>query len=291
MRLRKVVYFALILVGSMQVMAGAKILPVPDNQKYSVFLLEDWNPYKPSIVMMLDPFCPYCIRTLEQRDRLEKYNVFLFWSPILGSASEKRVEKILQCERPTSQAVISSVIAHEIPDCIYSPDIERVRTNNELVNIYDPKSVPAYYFGGRRVGLNQLNQYVSSVQKHKGSISIDWERYKKFRISQASNQLGRVGVFLPSSFQGWESFLLHLQSLPQYEWHLFPERESLDGSLFCSEVASCTDMDDREIFRKRKELMLLFDISELAEPRFILNNKLLTPSEAEFLFGFDEFPY
>jgi hypothetical protein len=283
------VLLILMIASSGRAVAKSNALLIPDHQTYRAFLLEEWKPSKPSVVMMLDPFGPYCTPTLQQKEQLNAYNIFLFWSPILGPASEKRVAQILRCRGPASPVVISSVIEREAPKCKDSEEKEQIRLNKSMIDVYHPNSVPAYYFGGRRVSLNQLDGYTEGIQTLSGTTRVDWARYGSFRVAQPTNGLAKVGVLLPRQFEGWSALISELRSATQFDWHLFPYEENVAEHRFCSAVPSCDQLNARQAKRKREELMLLLGVPEVTRPRFILNDKLLTPDEAQRVFGFGDF--
>lgn len=267
--------------------AEPSLLPVPDQKDFHDFLLKEWNPSQPSVVMMLDPFCPYCIRTLEQKERLKNYNVFLFWSPILGVPSESRVAEILKCPRPAGSSVIRAVTSRKSPECSGRGEQDLARLNHLMVNAYSPGAVPAYYFGGRRISLNQLNRYVTTIGTIAGTASVDWERYGGFRVAQPSNRVGQVGVILPKNFQQWDSLLQEIRSATQFEWYLLSDFRSAPEKQFCDATNACDSESIRELNNKREELMMLFGLSEDTRLRFILNDKLLSPDEAVKVLGIE----
>ena len=84
---------------------------IPDQQKYADFLLEPYKPGKPSVVVFKDPYCGYCIRALGNLERLDEYNVYMFWAGILGKRSKDKVNAIMQCNEPVSQPIFDNVMA------------------------------------------------------------------------------------------------------------------------------------------------------------------------------------
>jgi thiol-disulfide isomerase/thioredoxin len=265
-------------------------LPVPDHETYGAFLLDDWKASRPTLVMMLDPYCPYCIRSLQQREKLRKYNVFLFWTPILGKASEIRVAEILECELITGAEVVSAVIARKAPECARSKGPGHVKSNQVMANAYDPQSVPAYYFGGQRVGLSQLSSYVDGIGSLAGNVGLDWERYVMFKIFQPSNRASQVGVILPKSFQHWDKLLEQIAGATQLDWYVVTDFKDGTTKEFCEVTDFCGETSLREFRNKREELIALFGLSEITTPQFILNGKLLNKQEAEKVLGVGNFP-
>ncbi|WP_421859276.1 hypothetical protein [Marinobacter salarius] len=283
--LKELVLVLLVCASFSTAIAESNPLPIPDSKDYRAFLLKEWNPSQPSVVMMLDPFCPYCIRTLEQKERLKNYNVFLFWSPILGVSSEKRVAEILACKRPVGPSVIFAVTGRKSPKCSPRGEQDHPRLNQAMVDAYSPQAVPAYYFGGRRVSLNQLNRYVSTIGTIAGTASVDWERYEIFRVAQPSNRVGHVGVILPENFQRWDSLLRIIRNATQFEWHILSAFNGAPAQQFCEATSACDKASAQELDNKREELMMLFGLSSDTELRFILNDKLLNRDEVARVLG------
>ncbi|QSP95532.1 hypothetical protein LPB19_03705 [Marinobacter salinisoli] len=264
--------------------ASVDPLPVPDHETFHSFLLDKWNPTQPTVVLMLDPFCPYCIRTLSQKERLSQYNVFLFWAPILGERSERRVAEILDCKVIAGPEVIFAVIERSSPSCDQATKGSNAALNWEFVNAYDPQAVPAYYFGGQRVSLSQLNRYVSSVKQIKGTVSLDWKRYRGLKVQQESNGLGQVAAILPEGFDDWSQLSDLVKKRGQFDWYIFPDKGDHQIE-FCDLTASCDQSDISGRPLGRAELMLLFGLSDLTFPRFVLNNRLLSAEESERILG------
>ena len=86
---------------------------IPDPEKYQDFLLEPYKPGAPTVVAFKDPYCGYCIRALQNLEKLSEYNVYLFWAGILGERSVARVDDIFDCAAPVSQTVFDSVVKRE----------------------------------------------------------------------------------------------------------------------------------------------------------------------------------
>lgn len=265
-------------------------LPVPDYETYGDFLLDDWKSSRPTLVMMLDPFCPYCIRSLQQREKLKNYNVFIFWTPILGKASETRVAEILNCELIAGDEVVSAVINRKSPECAQSKGAGHMESNQFFAKAYDPQAVPAYYFGGYRVGLTQLSRYVNGIASSAGNVGIDWERYVMFKISQPSNRAGHVGVILPKNFQHWDRLLKQIAGAAQFDWYVVTDFKNSADQEFCEVSDFCGETSLREFRNKREEIIALFGLSEITTPQFILNGKLLNRQEAENALGVGDFP-
>ena len=264
-------------------------LPVPNPKTHGAFLLGEWDLNQPTLIMMLDPFCPYCIRSLQRRDQFKNYNVFLFWAPILGNASEVRVAEILDCEFIAEEEVISAVVGRRAPECNGKTGRNHAELNQAMAKAYNPRSVPAYYFGGRRVGLSQLNRYVNGIASLIGNVSLDWKRYTVFKVSQPSSHAGQVGVILPNNFQHWDNLLKQIANATQLDWHVIMDFQGGVEQKFCEATNFCSTTSLREFRNKREELMALFGLSEITTPQFILNGKLLNNYEAEKVLGVGKF--
>lgn len=163
----------LILIAS-SASGASKIIPGPDE--YGDFLVGDWKPDRPTVVVFKDPFCPYCIKAIGKLDSLSDYNVFLFWSPILGKASERRVDEIFHCTRPVSRKVLTAVASRAPPDCHGDRRDELIRLNRQVVDSYHVYAVPAYFFQGRPVSVSMLAKAPPQHPVINGVV-VDWDRF------------------------------------------------------------------------------------------------------------------
>ncbi len=235
---------------------------IPTADKYSDFLVEPYKPNAPSVVVFKDPNCGYCIRALKRLDKYKHYNMYMFWSPILGDSSKKKVAQILQCEAPVSGEVFIGVINRAKNYCktksVNAKHIEKL--NMGIVNNYKPQSVPSYYFGGQKVHLSSLNRFKAMTNFTNQAINLDWSRYKKIKLNQLGHQgLANVIVFIP---QGGNKGALQeqLQGDYRYNWYI------VDGGCKSND---CVD------YKLSEELRLLFNIKPVDKLVLVINGMVI----------------
>ena len=118
----------------------------PDPEKHKAFLLNEYDENKPVLVAFKDPRCPYCTKAFKQKETLDNYNVFVFWSPILGNTSARQVESFFHCDQPMGDEVIEAVINRQQVSCGDEFNDELWALNDGMVKEYEPKSVPQYWY-------------------------------------------------------------------------------------------------------------------------------------------------
>jgi len=268
--------------------AVAEPLPVPGPEQYSPFLMEPWKPDAPSLLVFKDPFCPYCISAFEKRARLSSYNVYVFWYPIFGERSERRVEEFFRCSSPLSPQVIEAVMGGAQPGCAGEVNQPLRQLNDAMVSAYKPDAVPSYYLGGRRLGLAELNRMSQLVTRLPGTVALNWSRYTGHRLNNANHGMGQVAVVVPQQFDDWQTLLGKLRQHNEYQWHVFIQNgtaASYQG--LCQHLQSGCDAAKLERLQQTAtEVDLLFGLEPLDEPRYVLNGKLLAPSERQQLLAF-----
>ncbi len=171
----KFVCWVILMMVSVTATANTLIIPTPE--KYQDFLIHEWQPTAPNVIVFKDPNCGYCIRALKNLEQYKNYNVFMFWSPILGESSTQKVNDILKCDNPISYQVFNAVINRSALECQTAIDLkkqQRLRLlNNEIVANYNPQSVPSYYFGGQKVYLNSLNRFRQNMAENFISVQLN----------------------------------------------------------------------------------------------------------------------
>lgn len=198
---------------------------VPDKDIHRAFLLEEWDPKKPVLVTLKDPRCGSCIRALKNRKRLENYNVFMFWAPILGEASILDVERYFHCKSPVSSQVLDAVIQRKFLQCNGNKKNDLVKLNNQLVRSYSPNYVPQYWYAGLRVNPNQLNLTLSYVQKIKAIVDgsllkIPWDRYQSNAVT-SNQQALNIGLVVPTNLKVSEELYSELSQDKKLNWFVF----------------------------------------------------------------------
>lgn len=259
----------------------AEPLPIPDPKNYSAFLAEPWKPDAPSLIVFKDPFCPYCIDGFRKISRLSHYNVYVFWRPIFGERSERRIDEFFRCTKPVNVEVVESVIERKTPDCIGEPNQTLVKLNAQMGEAYKPNAVPAYFFGGKRIALSQLGGLTASVTKLEATVALQWERYEHHRFNNPNHNLGRVAVVLPKNFTMWPELLEKISQQNNYQWYVFLDESHTEKfQNVCSHLnVNCDQESFRNHLLTASEIKLLFGLDDLAEERYILNGKILTNEE------------
>lgn len=246
---------------------NAKIIPTPEV--YSDFLIEPWKPNAPSVIVFKDPNCGYCIRALKALDKYKDYNVFMFWSPILGDYSDKRVAAIMECDDPISQEVFDDVITRTPIECKSSdalnPRHSRLQQlNKEIVQNYNPQSVPSYYFGGQKVYLSSLKKFKQQLTNGITPVKLDWARYEALRLKQSGNQgLANAILFVSDELSTSKSLIASLENDFRYNWHL---AKSTCESKYCTK---------NEESNRSAELRLLMDVPEDAQIALVIDGMVI----------------
>jgi len=241
------------------------LLIVPDKETYSDFLMSPWKDGAPTLVAFKDPLCGYCIKALKQRARLENYNVFLFWSPILSERSKTKVNTFFNCEKPVTDEILDAVMLRENVSCNGPVNIKLRRLNDQMMARYQPNFVPQYWFGGQRQTFAQLKLSQSSLDIIKqieslSSVKIPWQRYTELALNEKMPQgKPNIALVLPAKIQVSEELLDSLKNDRSLNWYL------LSGN---------TSSNKRDI-----EFRMLNNVQDVDQPQYILEGKLLSVDE------------
>ncbi len=242
----------------------SNMLEIPTAIKYRDFLLGSWKAENPTLTIFVDPFCPYCLKSLDRKYQFANYNTFLFWAPILGDRSISRVNEIFACKNVVGDRVIESVIKRLSPQCEQPTDKEAVAANMDMLNQYNPNTVPAYYLGGRRVSLAQLDLAVESGSVlGRQQFKINWQRYEEMSVSDVNASAKPMGLLVPSAVKLSLALVKQLENDKLYQWYVFIEdKDSPLFDRFCS-VSQC----DKQLYVNRySEFMLLTAIPIKSSP-------------------------
>jgi len=269
----------------------SKVLKIPDPQIYKSFLLSAWNKKYPSLIVFKDPSCPYCIRDLKKRQQLSKYNVFLFWAPILGTRSVEHVNSFFKCASSSEDSVLEAVIKRDKPGCSGLFNKTLFDLNNEMVKNYDPHSVPQYWLGGRQVSLANLdlshNKITANSVVNKSTISVSWPRYQSSAINEIIPKRHNIGIVLPEAYALSLKELRLIANNSLYNWYLFGAEFSaqIKAELGCKRhVNSCSSgVKDRTTEHNNLEFRLLTGLEKISEPQFSLEGKILLELEKKQL--------
>ncbi|MFT4937477.1 MAG: thiol-disulfide isomerase/thioredoxin [Paraglaciecola sp.] len=243
---------------------GAETYSPPDNKTHSAFLLSDWQPNKPSLMVFTDPHCPYCIKALKKRERLSNYNIYLFWAPILGNASYHAVKQFFSCDSPTSPNIIKSVIDRKPPLCTGTENHDLRSLNDLMVQQYAPNSVPQYWYGGRRVSLSQLNlvpsieQQIQLIAKN-SKLKIKWERYQSKAVATGNIALTNIGLVMPRNTNISGELLDLMRQDTSLNWYIF--------------------QNSTPYSKENIEFRILTNLTHNTKPTFVLEGKVLSNEE------------
>jgi thiol-disulfide isomerase/thioredoxin len=186
-------YFIIALVAHAEPTSSNNVKFIPSELEYYPFLVNGWDPTRPTVTVFKDPYCPYCIKAIPKLAELNGYNVFLFWAPILGPSSLKRVDDIFHCESPASNQVLHAVFERKNPFCKMPLNHQLLNLNQQVVDNYQINSVPRFYLQGQSVSFALLKQ----MQKERPAINgvkVNWQRFNLMQFSprQKSNSLGML---------------------------------------------------------------------------------------------------
>ena len=238
--------------------------PLPDYDKHQAFLIQPWDPGKPSLMAFKDPRCPYCIKALMNQDRLDNYNVFLFWAPILGPGSQNQVARFFHCQRPADETVISAVVARKYPLCAGDQNQALREINDQMVAAYKPNSVPQYWYGGRRVALSQLNLALPKAERlqlvaQNSPLKIQWQRYSAHAVTPPVKDMLTVGLVLPGNTRLPDTALAIMRQDNEINWYVFPQRKQRSS--------------------QNSEFRMLTNLESVSKPTWVVEGKILSDKE------------
>lgn len=270
--LKPLLVFCYLFLLSLQVLStevtNSQFIPSPET--HGAFLLEKWQPNAPSIIAFKDPYCPYCIKALKKLDKLKGYNVFMFWSPILGESSKTKVDEIFTCQSPVSLAVFAAVINRKGVNCDQVATAKEQghlrELNDQIVANYDPRSVPSYYFGGQKVHISALDKFKRQLSSAVKPVQLNWQRYQQLKLPQQHHSgLANVIVFAPKHLQQQLAFVEALKADYRYNWFV--------ADLSCAGKA-CKSSEQA---RLSAELRLLLAADGRKQTTFAINGMVLQP--------------
>lgn len=241
------------------------LLIVPDKETYSDFLMSPWKDGAPTLVAFKDPLCGYCIKALKQRARLENYNVFLFWSPILSEGSKIKVNTFFTCEKPVTDEILDAVMLRKNVSCNGPENTKLRRLNDQMMARYQPNFVPQYWFGGQRQTFAQLKLSKSSLDLIKqiealSSVKIPWQRYTDLALnSKMPKDKPNIALVLPAKMQLSAETIDSLKKDNRLNWFL---------------LSADTQSNKRDI-----EFRMLNNIHDVVRPLYILEGKQLSADE------------
>lgn len=241
-------------------------LIIPDVDTYGEFLIGEWDSQKPVLVTFKDPHCPYCVKALRKIERLDNYNVFLFWSPILGQRSINSVNGFFSCDSPSGEIVIEATKKGVMPACSGIKNTALQQLNSTMVANYNPRSVPQYWMGGRKLNVTQLKlaqslpERIDDVIAQK-NIVIPWARYSDMAITPAKYGLRNIALVMPNGKILSEVIKSSLFIDDHFRWYVVDDSQS----------------------KTAIEFKLLTNLVDIASPTFVLEGKVLNDREMDSL--------
>jgi hypothetical protein len=264
-----------------------QIKPTPSPEKHSEFLLQAWDANKPTLVAFKDPRCPYCVKAFKNKEVLDNYNVYVFWSPILGSTSQRQVDTFFKCEHPLGDNVIKAVVNRTQVSCDNEANAELRAINDEMVKIYDPRSVPQYWYGNKltwisRLKLSSTNQQRVLALAERSALRVPWERYEEFRIkidTGVSSPVKNQQTTIKTAQQTLNKANLAIVAnrtltLMEFSTKIEPLSKQFNVYLFSAEKS--TDP-------KFQEFLALNDLYEPKQDVYYLEGKKLSKAETEWM--------
>ncbi|WP_087020308.1 thioredoxin fold domain-containing protein [Thaumasiovibrio subtropicus] len=284
--------FLSLVISAEEVTTPLKVIPTPES--HGAFLLKPWQEGAPVLVMFKDPFCPYCLRAIENRHQLDDYNVFLFWAPILGERSEQRVATFFRCATPVNDTVLKAAVQRAVPDCQHQDLAQAVwQQNNRMVEAYQPRYVPQYWYAGQRVQISGLqrqqhaptiapNNEVSTYLPTASPLQLPLARYG-FHAANTHRQ-GNLAmlVVVPDDIDLLKAQRAAIAADTEFNWYVFDTvSRCLDDVTFSgSAEAACVGNETAQRRKNRLEILMLTGTSTpLVQPHFYLEGIALNPAQ------------
>ncbi|WP_412972479.1 hypothetical protein [Glaciecola sp. MF2-115] len=269
-----VVVFVFVFTSQAQIVSNKslQVKPTPDPVKHAEFLLKNWDQTKPTLVAFKDPRCPYCIKAFKNMEVLDNYNVFVFWAPILGTTSQRQVDTFFKCEHPLGDKVISAVLTRKQVSCEHESNEVLRSLNDEMVHVYDPRSVPQYWYGNEKTWISRLKLATTNQQRiqalaQRSAVKIPWNRYEEFRVEKEvdSKLEEKANLAIVANRQ---------VSLMEISTKIKPLSKQFNVFLFSA---------DKSDSPKFKEFIVLNDIAELNQDSYFLEGKKLSKAETDWM--------
>ncbi len=268
---------------------------IPDHQQYQPFLLQPWKPGKPALIALKDPFCPYCIQALKRRSQLINYNVFVFWTPILGEQSVARVREFFKCASPVAPQVIDATVNIRRPVCNGPFNDKLFALNQRILDSYAPNSVPQYWMGGGQVALASLKLERPTVDvaaiAASARLRINWPRYQSMALNVPLTQRYSIALMLPEGYLLNPEMIRKIKQNRRFNWYMGGaaiDSEDLYAEFLCrSPDGQCNEGTLADYRYSEEEFRLLNGIKKITRPTFILEGKILTEREAAHLMPAD----
>ena len=266
----KFITFLLLLIFSLcNVQRAISVSFIPTESEYFPFLLNGWDAKRKNVLVFKDPYCPYCIRAIPKLDKITNFNVFVFWAPILGERSVKRVDEIFKCNSPVSKKVLSSMLVRKSPDC-HAPINKKLKKLNQfVVDNYDINAVPSVFMQGKQVSLAQLIKD-STKRPTINGVKVNWKRFKL--MQQNNNETAKTLVLLiPDSHQEKASVAIDFYK-PEFVFLASDMIEKSPEFLKCKlDNILCLKYQSEQYKAKYQEFTLLFGSSLNADKLVLID--------------------
>lgn len=269
------------------------------SDQYKPFLLGQWDEELDTVYVAMDPFCSYCIKSIDNLDYLKNYNVYIFWAPILGLNSVNRANAFLQCDNPVSDDVLQAMKQRKKPVCDNENE-QLKKLNTTAVKSLNVTSVPAYYLDGRRVSASRLYRR-AGLQDGNGAgrqlsstgfgarlprgVVVDWSRYHDFKINPKQSREEVVAIVLDPQDSDSDQVIKRIASDDRYEIYVFwldnIAPKDMFNRIVCTNLYSRSDhtvradtckryiIDIPGLLERNAEFQLLMGIE--SEPAVFLN--------------------
>lgn len=251
-------------------------LPVPTVESHKNFLVGEWKPSAPSVVVFTDPFCPYCVKALEKKHELDNVNLFMFWYPIFGEKSASRVAEFFRCESPVGSNVIDAVLQRKSPECNQKANIELAAINKQMYEAYNPQGVPSFYLGGQKVSFAEVKS-IPLAESHSLGINLDWARYASNQVLSDASATKKAAIYVGESLSGakLDRLIKNLQAHKKYKWYIFPTMHSHLNGAVCSQFQQQCDGKKDPLLQSSQEIELLYGLDRRSNSRVIIDGRLV----------------
>ncbi|MDP2560624.1 thioredoxin fold domain-containing protein [Psychrobium sp. 1_MG-2023] len=170
---------------------------IPTESEYYPFLVNGWDPKRKTVLVFKDPYCPYCINAISDIEKLTKFNVFVFWAPILGERSKQRVDDIFQCRSPVNKRILDAMMVRKSPNCDRPINHKLKALNQRVVDNYNIFAVPSIFISGKQVSLAQLMKE-SNKRPAVNGVQVNWKRFKLMQ-QDANHEAKTLALLIPNN--------------------------------------------------------------------------------------------
>jgi hypothetical protein len=245
---------------------------IPAISTHEPFLYSDWQGDRANLLVFIDPLCPYCKKAIPKFDGITDYNVFVFWSPIFGDRSERAIEPLFTCVKPSSDALLHSllngtrdqVLERDCAGGEYDQNLREV--NNRMVDSYQINSVPSFYLQGTRTSISRVYNPNGASGQAVNGVALKWARYENSKVID-NTITNYLAVILPSRFTQNQSELVSTYR-PAY---IFSDE---NWSEICKtiNVVGCSGQPQTVNRKSYRELMALLGLESQEDYAYLIAN-------------------